>query len=404
MLKASHIFMMFTAAYFLSYFYRSANAVISQDLSTELSLSAQQLGFMTSLFFATFALIQLPLGVGLDRWGPRWVTPGLMLLGVIGSVIFGLANSFWVLAVGRGLIGFGMAGILMGSLKMFSQWFSTDRFATVSGLLVGIGSSGALVAATPLAWLNNTVGWRTVFFFGAAMTFLVATTIAIWSRNTPPGVTWQGGQQGDGSVMSVLGDLRFWRIAPSGFFTTGTLLAFQGLWAGPYLFDVLNLTEIEAGNVLLFMGIGTTTGFMVSGWLADKIGLTQVIVTSTVIFILAQFALILQPPLLFVYLIYILFGFCGAFNIMMLAHARKIFPSNITGRVVSAVNLFGIGGTFFIQWWLGLIIGSFAVNSAGQYPPQAYTAALLFTGIGGLLALFWYLPLTRSAAPRLAEG
>ena len=74
-----------------------------------------------------------------------------------------------------------------------------------------------------------------------------------------------------------------------------------------------------------------------------------------------------------------------------------MFPLNITGKAVSAVNLFSIGGTFLLQWWMGLIIGAFGQDAAGHYPPAAYTAALLFTGIGTVLALLWYLPLLSAA-------
>lgn len=127
--KQFGIFAIFTSAYFLSYFFRSANAVIAPDLSTEMGLDAAQLGLMTSLFFATFALAQIPLGVGLDRWGPRWVTSGLMLFGALGSLIFALAPSLGALALGRALIGVGMAGVLMGSLKAFSRWLTYTRFS-----------------------------------------------------------------------------------------------------------------------------------------------------------------------------------------------------------------------------------------------------------------------------------
>lgn len=393
------IFVLFTSAYFLSYFFRSANAVIAPGLSAEMGLDAAQLGLMTSLFFATFAAAQIPLGVGLDRWGPRWVTPGLMLFGALGSLIFGLAPSFAGLAVGRALIGVGMAGVLMGSLKAFSRWFPPNRFATVSGLLVGIGSSGALIAATPLAWLNNTVGWRAVFLMGAAITLSVALAIVVLVRNTPPGEAWVSSRSNLGSLRQVFTSLRFWRIAPLNFFFAGTLLAFQGLWAGPYLFDVLHLGEIEAGNVLLLLGIGTTLGFGGSGWLADRLGLVRVIVVTASVFVLCQLALILQPPLSVVGAVYMLFGFTGGFNIMLLAHGRQVFPDEITGQVVSAVNLFGMCGTFLLQWWLGLIVGSFPVSAAGQYPPQAYAAALGFTAAGSFIALVWYLPLARSNRP-----
>ncbi len=389
------IFTLYTAAYFLSYFYRSANAVIAPDLSSEMSLDAARLGLMTSLFFATFALAQLPLGVGLDRWGPRWVTPGLMLIGALGSLVFAIAPSFIVLALGRALIGMGMAGVLMGSFKVFSQWYPPERFATVSGLLVGIGSTGALIAATPLAWLNNTIGWRAVFLMGTVATTIIASAIMLWARNTPPGVSWPDRTQTDGNLKVVFADLRFWRIAPLSFFVTGMFLGFQGLWGGPYLFDVMGLSEIETGNILFLMGIGVTAGYIVSGWLSDRLGLVRVVVASAAIFTLSQFILAFQPPLAVAGLTYVVFGFTGAFNIMLMAYARLIFPASITGQAVTAVNLFGIGGTFLLQWWLGLIIGSFPANAVGQYPPQAYTTALLITATGTLLALIWYLPLVR---------
>jgi len=144
------------------------------------------------------------------------------------------------------------------------------------------------------------------------------------------------------------------------------------------------------------MGIGTTVGFSVSGWLADQFGLMRVVIATGIFFILTQFILIFQPPLAIVSIIFIVFGFTGAFNIMLLAHIRQIFPTSMTGQAVTAVNLFGIGGTFLLQWWLGIIIGRFPLDRAGHYPPQAYTAALLFTAVGTLLALSWYLPVTRS--------
>ena len=158
----------------------------------------------------------------------------------------------------------------------------------------------------------------------------------------------------------------------------------------------MGLTELEAGNLLLLMGIGTTLGFTASGWLADRLGLTQVIVTMGITFIITQFVLLLRPPLAVVSIIFILFGFSGAFNIMLLAHVRKIFSLEITGQAISAVNLFGIGGTFIVQWCLGLLIGGYTGDGAGHYPPQAYSLALSLTVIGCILTLAWYIPLARA--------
>jgi MFS family permease len=358
MSKYTRVFVLFTAAYFLSYFFRSANAVIAPDLTRALSLRAADLGLMTSLFFAAFALSQIPLGIGLDRWGPRWVTPGLMLVG--GGRQPDLCGGPHVWAAGAGACSDwrGHGGCPDG-LKAFSQWFPPHRFATVSALLVGIGASGALVAASPLAWLNRVIGWRAVFVTGAVVTAAIAPAIMAWTRNTPPEVPWKPGAPDLRGLRRVFSDGRFWRIAPLNFFMTGSLLAFQGLWAGPYLFDVLGLSEIAAGNILL----------------------------------------LLTPPAALVSLTYLLFGVTGGFSLMLLAHARHIFPPTMTGQAVTAVNLFGIGGTFLLQWWMSLIIGAFPVDAAGHYPPLAYTAALLVTGVGTGAALVWYLPLARQREP-----
>jgi sugar phosphate permease len=208
-------------------------------------------------------------------------------------------------------------------------------------------------------------------------------------------VEWSGGSAAAGNLKTVFADARFWRIVPHNFFMAGTILAFQGLWAGPYLFDVLQLSNIQAGNVLLLLSIGATVGFTASGWLSDRLGLVRMVITSSVLFVICQLGLAARPPLEVVRLIYTVLGFTGGFNIMLLAHARHTFPPAITGQAVTAVNLFGIGGTFLLQWWLGLIVDAFPADAAGRYPPQTYTAALLFTAVGTGLALLWYLPMAR---------
>jgi predicted MFS family arabinose efflux permease len=287
----------------------------------------------------------------------------------------------------------GMAGILMGSLKMFSQWFPVNRFATASGLLIGIGSLGALLAATPLAWLNNAVGWRVVFVGGAAATALIAGAIMLWTRNTPPGVEWQRGDTSLRGTGEVFSDARFWRIAPLTFFLAGTLLGFQGLWSGPYLFDVYGLNDIQAGNVLLWLGVGATVGYTSSGWLCDRYGISRTISLAAGFFICVQVALAMQPPGFLVPILYFLFGLTGGFNTMLLAQTRMVFPLAMTGKAVTAVNVFAIGGTFVLQWWMGLIIGLFPTDAAGHYPPVAYSVTLLLTATGAAVALIWYRPL-----------
>lgn len=394
------IFFLFAAAYFLSYFYRSANAVIASDLSQDLSLTAAQLGLMTSLFYVSFALIQLPLGGALDRYGPRLATPLLMIVGALGSLVFALAPSFAVLALGRALIGVGMAGVLMGALKAFSAWFSPARFATISGLFMGLGATGAIAAATPLAYFNLEFGWRTVFFWAALPTGLVALSIMLFTRNAPSGTPEQAESAREG-LSSVFKDARFWRVAPLGFFLAGTMLAVQSLWGGPYLVDAHGLSTVETGNLLTLMAFGVILGFLSLGYLADRFGLGRMIVLMMSVFLLCQLLLAL-PGLGYAYgllgAIYLVLGFSGSSNMLLFAVTRELFPPSLTGRAVTAINLFGISGSALLQWLMGVLINLFAADALGRYPPGAYTLAFGFTAFGGLLAFLWYLPMTRRSA------
>lgn len=399
------VFALFTAAYFLSYFLRSANAVLAGDLARDLALSAEHLGLMTSLYFGTFALAQLPLGPGLDRWGPRTIASAMMLVAVVGALVFATGQSFAQVALGRALIGFGMAALLPSGFKVVSQWYPAARGATMSGLLIGIGATGALVAATPLAWASGQVGWRAVFAGVAALIAASALAIALLAGDAPRDETVSntapGPRERTGLGVIVM-DRRFWRITPLAFCYTGVLLGTQGLWAGPYLFDVLGLTPVAAGNILLLLGLGVAAGYATSGWFCDRFGVARVVALCAGLFVLCQFGLAARPPLGLVALLYVLFGYTGGYCIMLMAHARQVFPPAMTGQAVAAANFFGIGGTFLLQWWLGRIIGRFPTTTAGHYQPAAYTVAFLVTAIATLLALAWYLPLTRTARDRQA--
>jgi len=414
MLGRVALFLVFLLAYFLSYFFRSTNAVIAEDLTRDLGLTAQQLGFMTSLFFVAFAAAQLPLGSALDRFGARFTTPVLMLSGVLGSILFAAASSFTVLALGRALIGLGMAGVLMGSFKAFSVAFSARRFAAVSGMFVGLGSLGALAAATPLAWLNTQIGWRNVFWLGAGV--ILASTVMIMlfgrvaradsqraapRRGSPPAENAR-----DAGARAIFTNLTFWRIAAINFAVAGSMFAYQGLWAGPYLSDALLIGELEVGNLLLAMGVGVTIGYFVGGWLADRIGVPTTLALGAGVIGLVQLLLaFFHPgwPRSALGILFACFGFFGSFNVLSFAHVRMVFPLNMTGRAVTALNIFGIGGSALLQWGLGILIGLFPLTVASRHPAAAYRTAFLLTAGLCALALLFYLPLIRQARPLVED-
>ena len=395
------IFLALALAYYFSNFFRSANAVIAGDLIRELSLTAAQLGLMSSLFYVVFALVQLPLGGALDRWGPRWVTSGLMLLAVAGSLVFSRGRSFGALALGRALIGAGMAGVLMGTYTTFSRWFSPARFATASSLVVAVGALGAITTGTPLAWFDQAFGWRTVFLWGAAGVLASALFVMVVVRTRPDDARSSGSPrppQGAsaprmGGYRDIFRDRRFRRIATLNFMTVGTFLSVQGLWSGPFLFDALRLSQVAAGTLITLAALGGLCGYLTCGWLADRFGAHRVAVFGVSVFVAAQLGLVvtgLTRRQGLAYPSYLAFGFGGAYNIVLMAHIRRVFPEELMGRAVSAVNLFGIGGAALLQWLIGVLIGLFGRDAGGHYPPEAYVLAFTLTGLGGLVALVWY--------------
>jgi MFS family permease len=433
------IFLAFALAYYFSNFFRSANAVISVDLVREFSLTASQLGLMTSLFYVVFALVQLPLGGALDRWGPRWVTSGLMLFAAAGSLVFSAGSGFGGLALGRALIGAGMAGVLMGTYTSFSRWFSPARFATAASLVVAVGALGALTTGTPLAWFDQTFGWRAVFLWGAAGVLVSASFMMVVVRRRPEGparvhlpvlaeapavepsvveepavessvveetaVEEPAALKPRASYRDIFRDRRFRRIAALNFMTVGTFLSMQGLWSGPFLYDSLRLSRMAAGNLITLAAVGGLAGYLSCGWLADRLGAQRVAVFGGSVFVAAQFGLVitgLSGVHALAYPAYLAFGFGGAYNIILMAHVRQAFPEALIGRAVSAVNMFGIGGTALLQWSMGVLIGSYGKDAAGHYPAAAYATAFGITGLLGLATLLWYsrlVPTPGSPAP-----
>ena len=208
------VFIPFASGFFLSILLRNVNAVIARDLAADFALSPSDLGLLTSAYFLVFAAFQIPLGVLLDRFGPRRVLATLLVAAAAGGLVFGLAQGVATLALGRALLGLGVSGCLMGSIKAFTLWFPLSRLATLNGWILAIGALGAMSATAPVEALAGAAGWRVVFYLLAACCAAVAAIIffVVPERPLPgAGETWSRQFSEIGAILSSVFFFGAWR-------------------------------------------------------------------------------------------------------------------------------------------------------------------------------------------------
>lgn len=390
------IFVPFAAGYFLSYLYRVVNAVIAVDLTADLSIGPADLGLLTSTYFIAFAAAQLPLGVLLDRFGPRKVEALLLLFAATGAFVFARSETLAGLVLGRALIGFGVSACLMAAFKAYTLWFPADKWTLVNGFQMAAGGLGALAATAPVEAALTVTDWRGVFRVLALLTLTVAVGIMTVAPRSPAA---KGARESLRTqlrgIRTIFTSLEFWAIAPLTTVSQASLLSIQGLWSGPWLKDVAGLDRAAVAGVLLWIAVAMIAGFILLGSLSQRlsrrgidVGTTAVVGMS--IFMGLQLAVILAPAGNWVLPVWMGFGFFGTSGILAYAELSRRFPVALSGRVTTAVNLLVFIAAFSGQWAIGAIIGLWPAPADGGYALAGYR-----TGFGvmcglQLLTLAWY--------------
>jgi sugar phosphate permease len=394
------IFTLSASLFMISQFYRVSNAVIAPELQHDLALSAESLGFLSAMFFYAFAAAQIPLALFLDRLGSRLTMSVLSLMGAAGAFIFAFSETMSVAVVGRALLGLGMAANLMGSMKLFTRWFSTREFATISGVLFALGALGNMLAATPLAFLVEAVGWRTAFMVFGILTIFCSGAFFVFVRDAPSTEgRIKGGEMDGGSISRnlklLLSRREYWLISIGTFIRYGVFVAIQGLWAGPYLIYGIGLSAVETGNFLLVLNVGALIGSPVSGWLADHalgsprmVALLGLAVMSTVMLVLSSGWVDTHCWLLGV--CFFMLGVFSSFGFMMLAHIKVVMPTAMTGMAITGVNLFTMLGAALYMQIMGKILD--VLGGVDQFAVADFHRVFFVAFASLAFAFFVYLP------------
>ena len=396
----------FAAGYYLSYLFRSINALISAQLTSDLALGPADLGLLTSVYFLTFAAAQIPIGVLLDRYGPRRVQSVLLLVAAAGAALFSIADGFVPLVVARAMIGLGVAAALMAGLKAIVLWFPRERVAIVNSYMIMLGALGAVTATAPAERLLESTGWRGLFELLAAATVVCALVIyfvvpePLSDKSSPK-------SSAPASLKTVYRDPRFWRLAPLSATCVGSAWALQGLWAAPWLADVEGLDRPSLITRLFVMAVALSFGALLLGTIADQmrrrgVGLHSLLAAVAALFIAAQLALILQLPLPS-YFSWSVVAAVGAGTVLSYAIVADYFPKELAGRANAALNVFHLGWAFVFQCSTGLILEQWP-SQDGHYPLLAYQVAFGLNVALQIAAFVWLeLPRLRAPGPAFAS-
>ncbi len=391
----ARIYIPLAFGYLLSYFYRNANAIIERDLVAELGLSAGQLGLLTAAYFMSFAAMQIPLGLLLDRYGPRRTEAVLLLAAALGALWFSQATSFAGLFMGRLCIGFGVSACLMAAFKAYSSWFRPEQLPMINGWQMVAGGIGALGATAPLQTALHYTDWRGVFMALAIVT--IAAAVLLWTlypdapqQQQPESLPqqWQG-------LMQVLRSRIFWHIAPYCILSQAAFFAYQGLWIAPWLRDVAGFDDAAVGQALLLMTLAMISGFFVLGMAATRLKQRFDIAPSHIALVTMSACLGIQVLIMLgitTAIVPLLMGlsFCATGGILPYAGLSQQFPQHLAGRVNTSLNLGVFVAAFALQWGTGVIIGLWP-SDAGQYAFEGYRAAFGMLVALQALGLVWAL-------------
>ncbi len=384
----------FASGYFMSYLLRAVNAVVAPDLVRDAGLSPAELGLLTAAYLAAFALFQLPLGVLLDRYGPRKVQTGLLCVAVAGCLGFALAPGFAGLFAARAVIGLGFSAGLMASYKSSATWVPIERRSLANAGIMAFGALGVIVATEPTEFLVTLVGWRHAFVVFAAFILGAAALIFAVAPRADTAESSAPLRRQITEMMAIVGMPLFWRVAPLLSLTAGVQIGIQTLWVGPWFRDVMGLARDDVARHLLWMAVAFMIGILSVGVVADRlgrrgIGPMGVMLRFNIIYFIAQGLIVFRVESLLMpaWLAVAAFG-----QVAILAFpwfAAKV-GQDLAGRSNATINFTMFVSAFGAQYAMGLIIGWFPATLTG-YDPRGYSWAIGFFLVLQILAFAWYL-------------
>ncbi len=384
-------------ALFYSYgmFQRVAPVSMVGELMRDFSATAVVLGNLSAFFFYAYAIMQIPVGMLVDLWGPRRILSLAAVICATGGLVFATADSLAAAYTGRFLLGAGAAAGWLSTLQLTAVWLPRDKFAFVAGLTVTLGIIGGVGAQAPLAALVGVIGWREPMVWASAVCLLLGVAIGLMVRDKNPKTDISAGTSAavsspsdsadagwhdlPGKLKSAMATQDVWLIVIAVATVAGPMLAFSGLWGVPFMMEAYGLSPALAATAPSAVLIGVGAGGPLFGWVSDRLGRRKpAIVTALWVAIITWAIMLLwtDMPLAFIYLILFVGGMANGAVILAFALVRDQNDPAIVGTISGLVNGGAmaagaiyqplVGGLLDLQW-SGAIVDGIRVYSVTEF-------------------------------------
>lgn len=386
--------------YFYEFLLQVSPSVMSTELMRDFSVTSHTLGILSGIYFYSYAFMQLPGGVMMDYFGPRRLLTIATAICAISTVAFGMTDSFLMACIARLMIGFGSAFAAVGAMKFASNWFDTEKFALLTGLMITIGMLGAIGGEAPLALMIDNLGWReSMQVLGVAGIIIAILIFTITSDNPASNTKQSKNTESEENIIAnllvLLKNSKLWYVAVYGGLMYMATPVFCGLWGVPFLMLKMHLPKAIAANYISLIFVGWAIGGPLWGVYSNKIGLRKrgmyigsigSIVTSCIFIFGNLHSTLLLQVLLFLFGIFSA-GFLTAFSI-----AKELCSKHCVATGLSFMNMINMIGIALAQPIIGFILdkmwGGSMQDNVRFYSLDAYHTALSLLPIGMIIALF----------------
>ncbi len=387
--------------YCYEYLLRISPSVMTEELMRFYHLTGAQYGNLSgSFYYYSYVVMQVIVGLLMDRFGPRRLLTFACALCAVGAYLFACSDQISIAMIGRFLIGLGSSFAFVGAAKLATIWLPPERFALMSGIIFCLGMLGAMFGDIFLRYIVDATGWQSAIY-GAGVVGVILT-IVLWlvirdanpfhenhySHHTPTIVEVLSG------LALALKKPQIWLAGIIGCLLYLFLTAFAELWGPAYLQQAHGLSRVHAVNANSMVFLGCAIGSPFIGWFSDWMGRRR-----APIFIFSAIALVVICVLLFIhplstpiiYLLLLLFGFFSSSQILMFAIGREMTPIKISGTTIGLLNMLIMMGGVIFPPIVGKILDMFWAggmsNGARVYSDHAFTIAMSVLPLGIILGM-----------------